>query len=70
MNPTVRNFVLRLDCKAFGVRANSGVFGLHARGRRRWSRQLRRNGMEIQIDYAEKDFVVTRDPAGDLSQPA
>jgi hypothetical protein len=59
---TFRNFVLRLDWKAFDIRANSGVFlrmpgvgndGLY---------QVYRDSIEIQIDETGKDFDATREP--------
>jgi hypothetical protein len=57
-----KNFVLRLDWKAFDIRANSGTFlrmpdvdndDLH---------EVYRNSIEVQIDETGKDFDPTRDP--------
>lgn len=59
---TFKNFVLRLDWKAFDIGANSGVFvrmpDLGAGG----IDEVYRNSIEIQIDETGKDFVASRDP--------
>jgi hypothetical protein len=57
-----RNFVLRLDWKAFDIRANSGIFlrmpDLTADG----LDEVYRNSIEIQIDETGRDFDATRNP--------
>jgi hypothetical protein len=59
---TFRNFVLRLDWKAFDIRANSGVFVRMPEAGDGDLDQVYRNSIEIQIDETGKDFVATRDP--------
>jgi hypothetical protein len=59
---TFRNFVLRLDWKAFDIRANSGVFlRMPAVGDGDLG-QVYRNSIEIQIDETGKDFDAARYP--------
>jgi Domain of Unknown Function (DUF1080)/GMC oxidoreductase len=59
---TFRNFVLRLDWKAFDIRANSGVFLRMPEVGDGGLDQVYRNSIEIQIDETGKDFAATRDP--------
>jgi choline dehydrogenase-like flavoprotein len=59
---TFRNFVLRLDWKAFDIRANSGVFVRMPEIGDGGIDQVYRNSIEIQIDETGKDFVASRDP--------
>lgn len=57
-----KNFVLRLDWKAFDIRANSGVFLRMPEVENGDLNQVYRNSIEIQIDETGKDFVATRNP--------
>jgi hypothetical protein len=59
---TFRNFVLRLDWKAFDIRANSGVFLRMPEVGHGGLQQVYRDSIEIQIDETGKDFVATREP--------
>jgi choline dehydrogenase-like flavoprotein len=59
---TFKNFVLRLDWKAFDIRANSGVFIRMPEVDNGGLQQVYRDSIEIQIDETGKDFVATRDP--------
>jgi len=59
---TFRNFVLRLDWKAFDIRANSGVFLRMPEVGHGGLQQVYRDSIEIQIDETGKDFVATRKP--------
>ena len=59
---TFKNFVLRLDWKAFDIRANSGVFVRMPEVGDGGLDQVYQNTIEIQIDETGKDFVATRDP--------
>lgn len=59
---TFSNFVLRLDWKAFDIRANSGVFVRMPEVGDGGLEEVYRNSIEIQIDETGKDFVATRDP--------
>jgi Domain of Unknown Function (DUF1080)/GMC oxidoreductase len=58
-----RNFVLRLDWKAFDSGANSGVFlRMPDVGEKGDLFDVYRRSIEIQIDETGKDFVADRDP--------
>ena len=57
-----KNFVLRLDWKAFDIRANSGVFLRMPDVQDGDLNRVYRNSIEIQIDETGKDFVATRNP--------
>jgi hypothetical protein len=57
-----QNFVLRLDWKAFDIRANSGVFLRMPEIVGGNLDQVYRNSIEIQIDETGKDFVADRSP--------
>jgi hypothetical protein len=57
-----RNFVLRLDWKAFDIRANSGVFVRMPDVVDGDLGEVYRNSVEIQIDETGKDFVAMREP--------
>ena len=59
---TFKNFVLRLDWKAFDIRANSGVFVRMPEVGDGGLDQVYEDSIEIQIDETGKDFVATRDP--------
>jgi choline dehydrogenase-like flavoprotein len=59
---TFRNFVLRLDWKAFDIGANSGVFVRMPEVGDGGLDRVYRNSIEIQIDETGKDFVAGRDP--------
>jgi hypothetical protein len=59
---TFKNFVLRLDWKAFDTRANSGVFLRMPEIDHGGLDEVYRNSIEIQIDETGKDFVATRNP--------
>lgn len=59
---TFRNFVLRLDWKAFDIRANSGVFVRMPEIGDGGIDRVYQNSIEIQIDETGKDFVASRDP--------
>jgi 3-keto-disaccharide hydrolase/GMC oxidoreductase len=59
---TFENFVLRLDWKAFDIRANSGVF-LRMPGVSDGNpSEVYANSIEIQIDETGKEFDATREP--------
>jgi hypothetical protein len=61
-NRSFRNFVLRLDWKAFDIRANSGVFLRMPEVGDGGLDQVYRNSIEIQIDETGKDFDAARYP--------
>jgi choline dehydrogenase-like flavoprotein len=56
------NFVLRLDWKAFDIRANSGVFVRMPDVVDGDLDRVYRSSIEIQIDETGKDFDASRDP--------
>ena len=57
-----KNFVLRLDWKAFDITANSGVFLRMPEVVDGDLNGVYRSSIEIQIDETGKDFVAGRDP--------
>jgi hypothetical protein len=59
---TFKNFVLRLDWKAFDIRANSGVFLRMPEIDHGGLDEVYRSSIEIQIDETGKDFVALRNP--------
>ena len=59
---TVKNFVLRLDWKAFDISANSGVFLRMPEVGCGGLDEVYRSSIEVQIDETGKDFVATRNP--------
>lgn len=59
---TFRNFILRLDWKAFDIRANCGIFLRMPEVADGNLGRVYANSIEIQIDETGKDFDATREP--------